>query len=525
MSQGNIWHYIMITNLSQPDNSPAWLEQAAEALRCKFPDDLFETEDGQVRCLDCDRPFRPANNGSLNGLQTHLNGRPHKAEREKRSEKAILRVSQAPTSTIDHASKDLDFDYSLPQEPLAVYMHQNDQNTLASMRQYHADIEASFRLRSIQGHHLEHGFRTFEKRARDQIDQIEASVAASDRADLEKHRNMLERVDAYEEQTNDQLAAMAERIDTTNARMNDASRRFEAVKSHVNEVEKKTSNDIDEMFSKLARSDHRNIGQIEDIKEAQKGIELRAKNWEQNSRKIETLTKEQRKLYLKTKNWDQSNERIQAVVEEQRKLDLKMKEREQRSRRKFQEVTGQINSLEKTIEIQSETIQRLESLLCSRIQSQSEHAEKQSETLQRLESMIQSEVRLRSDQGQRQRESEQSLKKAIRNQMEEHSQQFKKQIATMERDFATRFGLLKEQLSMRIKTIEEKQMTRIRSLEKSKAHQKSIVERHETFMPSLLGDLQELREYCQTEFEKVDKRVEESTQKFTGASRAEAQLR
>jgi hypothetical protein len=72
------------------------------------------------------------------------------------------------------------------------------------------------------------------------------------------------------------------------------------------------------MFSKLARSDHRNIGQIEDIKEAQKNIELRAKDWEQNSGKIETLT------------------------EEQLELDLKAKEGEQRSRRKFQNATGQI---------------------------------------------------------------------------------------------------------------------------------------------------------------------------------------
>jgi hypothetical protein len=38
----------------------------------------------------------------------------------------LLTELQAPVSTLGQASKDPKFDYSLPQEPLAVYMHQND---------------------------------------------------------------------------------------------------------------------------------------------------------------------------------------------------------------------------------------------------------------------------------------------------------------------------------------------------------------------------------------------------------------
>ncbi len=68
-------------------------------------------------------------------------------------------------------------------------------------------------------------------------------------------------------------------------------------------------------------------------------------------------------------------------------------------------------------------------------------------------------------------------------------------------------------------------MLRIRSLEKSKAHQKEVVERHETFIPALLGDLQELKEYCQDEFEKLDKKVNESTRRIAGASPAKVQRR
>jgi predicted RNase H-like nuclease (RuvC/YqgF family) len=65
---------------------------------------------------------------------------------------------------------------------------------------------------------------------------------------------------------------------------------------------------------------------------------------------------------------------------------------------------ARFNSLEKTVEKQNETIQKLEYLVKFQIKFQSDQAEKQSETMRRLESMIQSKVRLHSEQGQRQRE-------------------------------------------------------------------------------------------------------------------------
>jgi hypothetical protein len=95
----------------------------------------------------------------------------------------------------------------------------------------------------------------------------------------------------------------------------------------------------------------------------------------------------------------------------------------------------------------------------------------------------------------------------------------------MEQDFATRFGLLKEQLSDRIEAIEGKYMLRVHSLEKSKARQKEVVERHETYIPAPLGYLRELKEYCQDEFEKMDQKVNESTQKVAFASPAKVQQR
>jgi hypothetical protein len=96
MFQVNMLRYIISTDFSQPDNSPAWLKQAAEALRSKFPHDLFETENGQARCLDCDGLFELANNGSLSGLQAHLNGRSSQGRKRKASrERFVDRIASA----------------------------------------------------------------------------------------------------------------------------------------------------------------------------------------------------------------------------------------------------------------------------------------------------------------------------------------------------------------------------------------------------------------------------------------------
>jgi len=226
------------------DNSPAWLISAIAAMRLKYPDDAFETDNGFMKCLDCEgRKFKPSWNNAINNFETHLKGKAHRSNVTHRLEKFKDQESF-------FQSKMIGLDFNIPQQPTMVFAHKGQQNLSAFRNQYLAALENDATSKEIRLTFLESRIAELAKRNNDHLEQVDATLEAAERkttGELDCIKEQFrDQVNSSEERTKDELKCMGEKVKSS---------------------DEKCTSGLDGMTSRLARSDHRNIDQIETIGE------------------------------------------------------------------------------------------------------------------------------------------------------------------------------------------------------------------------------------------------------------------
>ncbi|KUJ16903.1 uncharacterized protein LY89DRAFT_782148 [Mollisia scopiformis] len=230
------------------DTSPPWLLQGLEGLRSRYADDTFEAENGMIKCSDCGRDFKPANNGVSN-FETHLRSKGHRALVAKRIECGLTYQQSLRT-------KKFDIDYSEQQIPYMVFA-QKSQQTLADLRtKYFTAIEGDTHTQSIRLSFLERRLVEADERNVKQREHFEKVVETSERSskDTKDKFNLLSEVlKSTETKCETKIRDVTDRLDSSESKNAEL---LKSMKQQIVAFQDSCEKKLDETNTRIAKNLH-----------------------------------------------------------------------------------------------------------------------------------------------------------------------------------------------------------------------------------------------------------------------------
>jgi hypothetical protein len=318
-----------------------------------------------------------------------------------------------------------------------------------------------------------------------------------------------------------------ERLASSESRSKDQQDQFIDMVARVTSTEERCNSKLDDMTGRLARSDHRNIHQLEKLQERFDVSVQESKDRLQRSElasytqfhKLTSLV-EDSKLRLEESERT-SKEQIDQLSEQITDSELELKDSLRNSEQKLEVSIYALKvQLEQTEQASKEEIDQL----LERVVASEEMLKQQEGIIDDLESKSQ----LYADEIQRSRESGESFRKALSDQMEAHFEQTAKRAALFEAQTAERLKGIELMMVERMKESEKKMKEtekRMKTLKEDNEYQEEVIVRLEKVIPALMQEMQELREYAkdfETRLAAVTRVKEESPFMFSKVRKSSA---
>ncbi|PVH81083.1 hypothetical protein DL98DRAFT_654273 [Cadophora sp. DSE1049] len=464
------------------DNSDPGVHEIVRDLRDKYPDSGFETDNGRIRCLDCEKSYQ----ATFYGLENHVRSKAHQNNiKDKIANPVSKQIAFKDTTLFPPKVMDLGIDFTISQQPLAVYAQRAAQNLASTREQYLKALENENHTGSIRMSFLE-----------SRQEKAEKQNAAS-----------LEKFKASEERTRGQILEVKDRLDTTERSNDDRLKSMEAlVKKNSDDCDVK----LDKMFTSLAKSDHRNIENIDDLKTNLRRLD---EGVEEQMSQLKTKIMELEEL-----NTGSQREDIETSIRKLENSDLESRTLRAKMETRLNDVEKTIRESEKhrfTLEAQIidlQTSHEESKTTNSRLQSRIEELERANARKEEDVHDLEASLQMLTEDLQRQRDSNLSYQKTIKDQIEAHfqftektTQNTEKATAKREEETKERERALEERLMGMEKRIErmekknederESSNKKIQRLkEKNKELQGELDELQARVVPLIFEDAQEVRE-------------------------------
>jgi hypothetical protein len=435
------------------DNSPRWLKEAVNELRLKNPGTSIITENGIVKCLDCNgKPFKPAANQSLHGVMTHIRSKAHQTNITRRQEKLGPSDCYFPT-TIPA------IDFNMAQPPLMVYANQRQQpphNLTSAANVFVKALEDETHRTEIRTTLMEHRVLDIQKQIKEQQERIETSLEAFESQKVEQQKLVSGLLASAEDKQKQLSQDVIDRVQSVEEK---SKKQLQEMENRMTASQEESTTMIEDMSTKLARSDQRNYNDIQDItervKESQETFEERTSQLSEEIKNLKDINEGQNvviqeteiQLIEKTKQLQEmvkaQNDKIQAlqsqVGESTQEAKKYQKTAESQSnevhnlRAKIDESTDQIKASKEIINSQKKMLNDLDLRLAEKTESLTKRLEAQEESIYDLES-----------QCQLLRDTREQHEKAMADQMEAHVRQTEKQITGIKQEYTKQAGQLKK---------------------------------------------------------------------------------
>lgn len=539
------------------DNSPAWLKTRIQEMQAKYPDDAFQSEDGVIRCLDCDRTFNPPKN-NLSSFEQHLKGKPHRARVEEKPAKAGQTEMFYPNLGIGTSAG---MSLNMPhQQPLSMFAQPGQlsrKEGREGLNRYfdyleNEDSRTSTRMGFLEGH-----FNTFEKVTSEKFEQQDQTLSDFEARAEERIERLEDQVTTENEVGRQQVKDLREKFDSSDASRKEHDYEVKIVVSEarntVDEIKIEMNSKLDNMLGKLARSDHRNEDKLDQMKEefsktkdqskeerimVMEGIDRLDRaiaNHQQYIDKSEAAAEQISYSEIQVQNQMRTQSEKIAQLEQSKGLDhsfsKKLEDMNERITGSEVKSEEEINHLSQKIDVLEESftshqsytlkVDHLEERLTdSEIKSEEESRELKAEierlqrTIRDHENLIyelESTNQLQSNvQQQDQSEREEALRKSLMDQMLAHFLQTETRFRSLEKHSAEQMQQLKQQLTetcdenhmfkQQIEELKRKDAVHakaIKKLGKSAGNRKEEIEEIKEILTVDMQDTAELRTYVQ----------------------------
>ncbi|KAK0102003.1 hypothetical protein ONS96_005971 [Cadophora gregata f. sp. sojae] len=251
---------ICLKEEKKKDNSSVEVREIVRDLRDKYPDSKFDTDNGMIKCLDCDRSLKP----TFHGVETHVRGKAHQNNiKEKISNPVSKQMAFKDTTLFPPKAMDLGIDFNIPQQPLAVYAQRAAQNLAATRAQYLSALENENHAGSIRMSVLESRQEKAEKQNTANMEKLKSSVVTSEEKVKTLSQDVTEKLGASEQRTRTQLLEVKKRLESVEEK-NDGQ--LKSIEARIEKTAEDCEFRIDKLFTSVAKSDHRNIDNIDDLK-------------------------------------------------------------------------------------------------------------------------------------------------------------------------------------------------------------------------------------------------------------------
>ncbi|KAH7312947.1 hypothetical protein BKA65DRAFT_516964 [Rhexocercosporidium sp. MPI-PUGE-AT-0058] len=401
------------------DTTAPWILGVIDSLHSKYPESLFEPSNGQIKCLDCGgREFRMSGNNTFNGFETHLRGKPHKANVSKRLENPKYQ-DLYQESLLSSKATDFGIDFNMPQQPIAVFANKtNPTSSVAALgAQFFAAMDADTNTKTMKLTFLEARQNNMEVKTNERIDKLDARLQASNEKIQGLSDEVTEKVDASEDRLRRELKEVHERLDLTKSRNDEQLKDME---TRITKTAEDCEVKLDKMFTSMAKSDHRNIENIDDLRAAMRDSnEVAGRQLFELQAKIMNL--EQLNTGSQRDEIETSIKELEASDLEMRQVHAKMESRLDAIDQAVKESKEHQSALEAQIK-GLQTTQREMRTLNSQLQARAEALEQASARKEEEFHDLEASIQMHTEDIQRQRDSNLSYQKTIKNQVEAHFQ-------------------------------------------------------------------------------------------------------
>lgn len=365
--------------------------------------------------------------------------------------------------------------FGTPQQPLTVFAQRNQPTSAAAIgQQYFQALEAEKQQDTFRTMLLENKYAVLEKERKEDREHLETSLKSSESVSVSQIDRLSGIVQYAKEEYQKQLRVLGARVDLFEG---NGTQKLDEVSEVGKRLEQTIETRLDDMTGRLARSDHRNINQIEEVTG-----EL--KNFKKD-------TEEQlRLLFQKLSDFEKAKNTLAS-----------MSQKQEESQRMHQEsVTASIKGVEETNQTRrDEMTQKMREMEASHLKLKEENRLQQ-EMIYDLESAIQ----LQTEEQQRQRESDIAFRNSITQQLEAHIALTDKKVKQLEKKNTAKVEAVERQSEERIrdlegrlkesfKNLDRKYSKQIGALKKDTAFHSEAVERLNHAFPSFAKALTELR--------------------------------
>ncbi|KAL2060974.1 hypothetical protein VTL71DRAFT_9026 [Oculimacula yallundae] len=470
------------------DTTAAWILDLIDVLHFKWPESHFEPSNGSVKCLDCEgREFGLSRSNTFSGFESHLRGKPHKEKVLERANNPKYQYNY-PESLLLSKTTNYGMDFNVPQPPLAVFANKTSPPTSVAAlgAQFFAAMDADTQAKGMKLMSLEMRQHNAETKTKERIDKLDASFDSLNEKIDGLSDDFAEKVEASKNLLRNEIEVVQDRLDASESRSKD---QFKDLTTRVTKISEECGTKLDKLFTSMAKSDHRNIENIEDIKDQlQKSTEATEEQLTHLKESIEIL---------EGYNSNSQRDDIEASIRGLESSDL-----ENRNLRSKMET--RLNAIDELIR----ESQRIRTFLHSQIRDlQTSHQETKTDNSRlqvRVEELEKADVRrqkefhdmeaklqMQSEELQRQRESNLAYQKTIKDQVQHHVEKVAKDALRDKEEMLEREQALEERLmGMFEKKFEC--MEKVNEEERDKSRKK--IQSLERKIKRLEGDLDDTQE-------------------------------
>ncbi|PMD50784.1 uncharacterized protein K444DRAFT_276750 [Hyaloscypha bicolor E] len=498
-----------IVKEERTDNSPNWLKDAVIELRTKNSESSIITENGLVKCLDCDgKTFKPTANRKIGGVMTHLRSKTHLTNVTRRQEK--LGPSECYFPSIPTTIPTIDF--NMPQAPLMVFANQRQespQDLASAFSVLGRALQNDASRKDIRASFVEGRVQEMEKTNKEQQERIDASLAAIERQKVEQQELVSDILASSEQKQQELSREVNDRINSVEEKSKD---QLQNIDSRMARFEVESKGRLEQMSTLLARSDQRNINKIEDI--AERVNESQESSKERHSQ----LSGEIRDLKEINEGQNVMIRELDSQVAEKRTCLEKMVEEIHALKSQVVESTEGIRAIREVVNAENEKNSHLSSELAERreeMEAFGKITKVQNEKIHDLEALFEGNTRdlkelMKTVEAQEETHFQQTAKQMedfkqqtteqLKNITERQAAMFEKRSAELaavfERSTTEQLKIIQQQ-SAWIQMFEKETSSKFRIMESFKKDQEHYKEGLEDVISGIMEDTAQVREFVQ----------------------------
>ncbi|MAD87791.1 MAG: hypothetical protein CL912_32935 [Deltaproteobacteria bacterium] len=195
------------------DTPDAGVYEIVRDLCDKYPDSSFETDNGNIKCLDCDKSPK----ANFHGLVTHERSKAHQNDIKEKLANPVSKQAAFKDTMMFPPPKvmDLGIDFNISQQPLAVYAQRATQNLASTREQYLKALENENHIGSIRMPFLESRQEKAEKLNTAKMEKLKEDLDEVGEKCKNLSHELTEKLDWSEEKTRIQLREVKERLDVS----------------------------------------------------------------------------------------------------------------------------------------------------------------------------------------------------------------------------------------------------------------------------------------------------------------------